>query len=402
MNNSPFVFVSYAHKDRERVMPVIRALEQAGIALWYDEGIQAGSEWPEFVAQKVLDCRRFLLFLSEPYLESQNCRQEMTLANSEKKEMLSVHLESAKLSPGVRMQLGIYQAMFLERFPSLEEMAEALSKEPFFADCRTAPAVKTQAPAPKAPAVQRIEYSNGIVYEGEMKNGLRHGKGTLRYANGIVYEGDFVDGLPHGKGTLTFPNGDVYEGDFVQNERTGKGTLRFRNGNVYEGDFLDGKRHGKGVFRWKEGKVYEGDFLHDQRTGKGMLRLPNGDVYEGDFLDGKRHGKGTIRYANGIVFKGEFFDDQQSGKGTTFFPNGDVFEGNYVNGRHQGKGKRIFSNGDVYEGEFLYGKCTGQGTLWRNDGFLFRGSFRDAELIEGSVYDKNGNFVCRFQNGKRV
>ena len=33
-------------------------------------------------------------------------------------------------------------------------------------------------------------YKNGI-YEGEFKNGLREGKGTMNYKNGYIYEGDW-------------------------------------------------------------------------------------------------------------------------------------------------------------------------------------------------------------------
>ena len=31
----------------------------------------------------------------------------------------------------------------------------------------------------------------GDVYEGEFRDGYRHGKGTLKYANGDVYDGEF-------------------------------------------------------------------------------------------------------------------------------------------------------------------------------------------------------------------
>ena len=33
----------------------------------------------------------------------------------------------------------------------------------------------------------------------------------------------------------------VYEGNLVDGKRTGKGKFTFSNGNVYEGDFVDGK-----------------------------------------------------------------------------------------------------------------------------------------------------------------
>ena len=32
--------------------------------------------------------------------------------------------------------------------------------------------------------------------------------------DGYLYEGDVLDGIPHGRGKITFKTGDIYEGDF--------------------------------------------------------------------------------------------------------------------------------------------------------------------------------------------
>ena len=41
--NKPFVFVSYSHKDKEKVVPILNRLISEGVAIWYDKGIEAGS-----------------------------------------------------------------------------------------------------------------------------------------------------------------------------------------------------------------------------------------------------------------------------------------------------------------------------------------------------------------------
>ncbi len=48
-----------------------------------------------------------------------------------------------------------------------------------------------------------MKYVDGSVYQGEFKDGMRHGKGKLTKMDGEVYEGDWVDGKKHGKGVLT-------------------------------------------------------------------------------------------------------------------------------------------------------------------------------------------------------
>ena len=136
MDNSKFVFISYAHKDSAAVLPCVNAMKKSNISLWYDEGIQAGSEWPEFIAEKVEDCTKFVLFISNAYLESQNCKRELNFAISRKKEILSIFLEDVRLSPGVEMQLGTYQAIHKNRFPGEQPFIDSLCREHFFDSCR--------------------------------------------------------------------------------------------------------------------------------------------------------------------------------------------------------------------------------------------------------------------------
>ena len=41
--------------------------------------------------------------------------------------------------------------------------------------------------------VKKITYSNGT-YEGETKNGIKHGKGKFIYASGDSYDGEWKEG----------------------------------------------------------------------------------------------------------------------------------------------------------------------------------------------------------------
>jgi antitoxin component YwqK of YwqJK toxin-antitoxin module len=46
-----------------------------------------------------------------------------------------------------------------------------------------------------------------------MKNGMRNGYGKFYYNQGSVYDGNWKDNLMHGKGSLFYSNGKlVYEG----------------------------------------------------------------------------------------------------------------------------------------------------------------------------------------------
>ena len=58
-----------------------------------------------------------------------------------------------------------------------------------------------------------ISQSDGGKYEGELKDGKRHGQGTYTYSDGGKYEGEFKNGERHGQGILTSPNGKKYFGE---------------------------------------------------------------------------------------------------------------------------------------------------------------------------------------------
>lgn len=161
--NKPYIFISYAHADSERVMPAISALQNSRVNLWYDNGIVAGSEWPEFIAEKVMNCTSFVLFVSKAYLESQNCKRELNFAISRKKNILSIFLEEVELSPGVEMQLGSYQAIFRNRFFSDKEFHSSLSAESFFNNCRVGIGETVETPETKQTAGFRTGYRSDAV-----------------------------------------------------------------------------------------------------------------------------------------------------------------------------------------------------------------------------------------------
>lgn len=58
----PYIFVSYAHKNDAAVLEIIGTLQSRGFRVWYDEGIEAGSEWPESIASHLERAQLVLAF----------------------------------------------------------------------------------------------------------------------------------------------------------------------------------------------------------------------------------------------------------------------------------------------------------------------------------------------------
>lgn len=112
----PYIFISYAHRDSEIVLATIEKMEAEGFRIWYDSGIEAGTEWPQYIAEQLAGASCVMIFMSPNSAESHNCRNEINLAHELKKELFVVHLEDFEMPLGLRLQLNLSQAIFRPRF----------------------------------------------------------------------------------------------------------------------------------------------------------------------------------------------------------------------------------------------------------------------------------------------
>ena len=168
--------------------------------------------------------------------------------------------------------------------------------------------------------------ANEEKYEGEVKDGKRHGQGRLTLINGNVYEGQFVNGKYHGQGRCTYANGNVYVGDWTNGKRHGQGRYICAYGDMYEGEFMSDKIHGKGVMKFANGSVYEGDLTNGKPHGQGRFTCLNGEEYEGKFVKGKPHGQSRYTCLSGNVYSGVWVD------GTLSDTNWELIEQGHSNG----------------------------------------------------------------------
>ena len=125
----PFAFVSYAHKDSNIVLPVIQGLQNRGVRVWYDGGLELTDQWLKRIADRLEKCSCVLAFVSRNSADSDNCYKEIHFAVEEKKGIAVVHLDPVeKLNAQTRMQLGPLHALFYDRYPRTEALLDALMK----------------------------------------------------------------------------------------------------------------------------------------------------------------------------------------------------------------------------------------------------------------------------------
>ena len=115
-------------------------------------------------------------------------------------------------------------------------------------------------------------WRNGTKYEGRWRDGQINGRGLMTFAPGNPagvesYEGDFVNARPSGWGTMKWIYGiRTYEGQWKDGLENGRGTLTLRNGRKYEGTWREGRKYngaeydadGREVYRVVEGVAQKG------------------------------------------------------------------------------------------------------------------------------------------------
>ena len=125
--DDPFIFVSYSHADDELVYAELSRLNELGFKVWYDEGIQAGVQWTDQLAQRLSDCALAVYFITPNSVLSRHCGNEVHYALDLEKPVLVIHLKQAALPPGQRLQLGQIQGIMRHEL-SDAEYAEKIQK----------------------------------------------------------------------------------------------------------------------------------------------------------------------------------------------------------------------------------------------------------------------------------
>jgi hypothetical protein len=133
-------------------------------------------------------------------------------------------------------------------------------------------------------------FSNGVVHRGEYRDNKRVGIGRQLYprdndaeeAEGeeAVFEGEWKDDKMHGSFRVECFD-FVYEGEIKNNKKNGRGKWK-------------ASKHSR-----RAGEIYEGEWRDNKKHGKGKLLSRNGDLYDGEFNNDKKHGQGTMTYKNG-------------------------------------------------------------------------------------------------------
>jgi len=117
------VFISYASKDRKRILDLVDRLESAEVSVWIDQmSIEGATMWSEEIVSAIRNCKVLILAISGNSADSKNVVKELALASEGQKNILPVYLESAEIPESMAYQLAGIQRV--EFFAGDEEVGQ--------------------------------------------------------------------------------------------------------------------------------------------------------------------------------------------------------------------------------------------------------------------------------------
>jgi hypothetical protein len=214
----------------------------------------------------------------------------------------------------------------------------------------------------------RVVSHDNSSYEGEWRNGVKHGLGVHIFADGGFFDGVFNNGKYWtGKGRMVFPSGDSYDGKWLNGLKHGEGVLRSANGTLkFKGIFNKNSAYtGSGLLERSKYR-YEGEVLRGRLHGVGTITYIDGSTYSGKWVDGKKEGEGTSTTASGASFVGTFKNDVPwVGQGTVSVPAdvGVCYMGQWGFGKMHGLGMLLQATGVEFVSKWVMGRPHGRGVV---------------------------------------
>ena len=145
-----YIFISYSHKDSREVHKIIERMSSDGYRIWFDDGIDPGTEWDETIAKHIKECEYFIAFISENYLESDNCKDELNYARDKSKKRILIYLENVVLPDGMAMRLNRLQYVSKYNYADEEKFYEKLYSSDGISEFKSAKHIKKTDPVRSA------------------------------------------------------------------------------------------------------------------------------------------------------------------------------------------------------------------------------------------------------------
>ncbi len=169
-DTAPYIFISYAHDDKERVFPIIKRIYEKGWHIWFDQGIEINTDYNECIADHITGSAVVLLMVTERSAASKFVtKKEILYALNNDIKVILCMLDEAKLPSGIELNTADYDEyprIRITEQPELElsplyEALEWLER----GEERIAKGVKINVPATDVQAENYVEGEDDYKFE---------------------------------------------------------------------------------------------------------------------------------------------------------------------------------------------------------------------------------------------
>lgn len=87
------LFVSYARKDRELLVPILEGIQRLNVTVWMDQRLEGGQSWWDEILDQIRRCDAVLVPISGALLSSEACKSERQYAKALGKSILPIVIQ---------------------------------------------------------------------------------------------------------------------------------------------------------------------------------------------------------------------------------------------------------------------------------------------------------------------
>lgn len=133
-----YIFFSYCHADKEKVLAVADKLFQMNFRVWYDKYLDIGEPFDDDIAEHIRNCEVFIIFLSEDYLKSEYCDMELKYAQSKGRKCFAVYLSDVDMENYAGMEMCLRSSNNITNawLYDAEKCAELIAGSKLVVDCK--------------------------------------------------------------------------------------------------------------------------------------------------------------------------------------------------------------------------------------------------------------------------
>lgn len=132
----PYIFISYARNDSGQVLPIVSHMVNDEYRIWFDRKIEVGRKWAEIVVEHLIESTCFIAFLTENYLKSDNCMDEIEYAKNKKIPIIMIYLEDLQIPEWFSMRHGRTQSIRYNEYNTQNKFFERMYESSILENCR--------------------------------------------------------------------------------------------------------------------------------------------------------------------------------------------------------------------------------------------------------------------------